>query len=110
MITQDAFTQSYAALKLAMDAAQELAEKAATARRRFTIARDDLLLSNELDGKNADVREAQVRRKLFPEWNEVELWEAAARNGKTRVETARLDVEAQRAQLRLMELTAVTAA
>lgn len=101
---QDAFVKSYETLKLALAAAQELAETAGTARRRFLIARDQLLIGGELDGKNADVREAQLRQKLFPEWAEVEALEAAARNGKAAVEVARLDVEALRVQLRLMEL------
>lgn len=76
------------------------------ARTALETARAELLLDGRLDGKNETQREAQARRLLAREVAELEVNEALARRAKNAAELARLDVEAQRAQLRVMELAA----
>lgn len=103
----DSLADSYAALREALLNTFIINEAVVAAKTALETARGDLLLDGRLDGKNEALREAQARRLLVKEATEVEVNEALARRAKNVAELARLDVEARRAQLRVMELAAV---
>ena len=103
---QDALSNSYRQLKSALAEALEAAERVANARRVLEFGRDALMLNGKLDGKNEAIREAQARTEMSTEVYDLEAAESQQRQAKFMVELARLDVEEQRAKLRLMELQA----
>lgn len=105
--TLEGMADSYAALREALLNTFIINEAVVAAKTALETARGDLLLDGRLDGKNEALREAQARRLLVKEATEVEVNEALARRAKNVAELARLDVEARRAQLRVMELAAV---
>lgn len=109
MLTIDAITTSYEALKAAVLDAFEANETAIVTKNALEAMRLSMMMTGEIDGKNEAQREAQARQLLDGKYQAVEMSESAARLAKTRLEIARLDVEKNRAQLRVMELAAVAA-
>lgn len=109
MLTIEAITTSYEALKAAVLTAFDANETAIATKNALEAMRLSMIMTGEIDGKNEAQREAQARQLLDTKYEAVELSESAARRAKTELEIARLDVEAQRAQLRLMEVAAAVA-
>ncbi|MCA9868612.1 MAG: hypothetical protein KC410_19140 [Anaerolineales bacterium] len=104
MLTNETLTTTYEALKAAVVTAFSTGEMAIQAKAAFETGKAALLLDGRLDGKNQEQRDAQARELLSVLYRNAEVAEKAAREAKCGLETARLDVEVVRAQLRLLEL------
>lgn len=101
---------AYAVLQEAVEASFNANELVIAARSALDAGRATLLLDGRLDGKNEAQREAQARRLLDRDFATLEADEAAARRAKHQMDMARLQVEALRTQVRLLELEATAAA
>lgn len=107
---QEQIVKAYQILKATMVEALDAAEQVADIRHTIDFGRNALMLNGKLDGKNEAVREAQAQTELSSEYYALLGAESRQRRTKLQAELARLDVEALRAQLRLMELETAEAA
>ena len=67
--------------------------------------RAELLESGEIDGKNAETREAQLNTRTEAEANKLESFEGMARQADLRLRCAQLEVERCKTLLKLVEVT-----
>jgi hypothetical protein len=65
-----------------------------------------LLESGVINGKNAEIREAQVRLELYEQFEQIELIRVHEDGARMNMEFARLEVEKLRALLRVEEVIA----
>lgn len=100
---------AYLSFAAATAVAFQAGEEAITAKAKLEMARLEALASGAIDGKNAEIREAQARSILAAEFAAAEFADMAARTAKHALELARIEVERVRAVLRLSELTAAAA-
>ncbi len=105
---KDEFIKAYRMListtNLYREAAIDLEEeKKLLVRKRFV-----LLESGEIDGKNAEIREAQMFGKLADEHLQIDVKEVTVATLAKNRELASLEVELQKGLLRIEELSSVS--
>ena len=83
-------------------AARELSEKEGD----IEVKKAMLYDSGEINGRNAEVRDAQVKLNLFQEFEDLELLKQFEEQARTQLELARTEVERVRALLRIEEIIA----
>ena len=79
-------------------------EKAIYFNRKLEDDKDVLITSGKIDGKNAEIREAQLRDKLADQYNELAISQNVERAAKKNYDLAMFDVDTVKIMVRLMEL------
>jgi len=95
-------------LKEALKAQHEIAQTLSLYKMDFEKSKAQTLLSGEIEGKNAPEREASLRLKLSDGYEILEDLENQKRDADTVLAVARVEWDAMRYQLRLMEVLKTT--
>lgn len=75
------------------------------ARTKLESQKTELLAFGVIDGKNAEVREAQIRDRLASEYRELDAAQGAVAEARTGVTLAQIEVDRCKTLLRLLEVT-----
>jgi len=91
-------------LQATRDALYNAAENVIQTKADFETQKADLSLSGKLDGKNAELREAQARTFLMDAFEAVAIVERSERGARYRFDKASIDVDTVKTLLRIAEL------
>lgn len=106
MINDGTITTVYAVLKESLHRYQEAEWHKIEAETDLKKLERDVLLSDKIDGRNAQIRDAQMRKVLADQYDTLYKLEREAQAAKDDLELARIDVEHARLQMRYEELVA----
>lgn len=98
-------TTAFQNLQDARDALYAAAENVIQTKADFETQKADLALSGKLDGKNAELREAQARTFLADAFEAVAIVERNERAARYKFDKASIDVDTAKTLLRIAELT-----
>jgi hypothetical protein len=76
----------------------------ATERSEFEAAKADLLASGVIDGKNAEIREAQIKTQLAHRYEALAISQQELARRRTALTRAQIEVDRAKTLLRLMEI------
>ena len=97
-------TNAFANAQTARDNLYESAENNIATKEALETAKVEIALSGKLDGKNAEIREAQARTLLADQFLAVTITERSERTARYRFDKNALDVDAVKTLLRIAEL------
>ena len=80
-------------------------ENAITAKAELDTAKYGALMAGVIDGKNAEIREAQLKDHLEAEYAKLELAEKAERGARYGFDKASIEVDTLKTLLRIAELS-----
>lgn len=104
MIDADTINAAYDQLHADMYDMHVATLKETERKRQLETRRSELLDSGEIDGKNAELREAQLKVRVYPELRNLDEAQAAVRDAELNLRIAQLNVERCKALLKLMEV------
>ena len=104
MITAEAINAAYEKLRAAQIEVFNTGGSVLEAKEKLAARRAELLSSGEIDGKNAETREAQLLTRTEAEAQRLALAEGMAREAELRLRCAGLEVERCKTLLKLMEV------
>lgn len=105
MINADAINTAYQNLKAAQVEVFNASGGVLDAKEKLAARRAELLSSGEIDGRNAETREAQLMTRTEAEVQQLALAEGMAREAELRLRCAGLEVERCKTLLKLLEVT-----
>ena len=97
-------TQAFTNLEMSRTALFTAAEAAITAKADLENAKYQALIGGVIDGKNAEIREAQLKSHLEAYYAKLELAEKAERGARHGFEMASIEVDTVKTLLRIAEL------
>jgi hypothetical protein len=109
VITADAINAAYAKLTTAQVQGFNAAGGVLDAKEKLARRRAALLDSGEIDGKNAETREGQLRARTEHELGYVETAESLMRQADLTLRCAQLEVDRCKTLLKLLEVTGIKA-
>lgn len=95
---------AFASTQSARDDLYAAAENNIATKEALETARAEIALSGKLDGKNADLREAQAQTLLAEQFLALTITERAERAARYHFDKAALDVDTAKTLLRIAEL------
>ena len=98
-------TTAFENLQAARESLYSAAENAIQTKADFETQKVDLSLSGKLDGKNAELREAQARTFLTDAFDAVAIVERSERAARYKFDKASIDVDTVKTLLRIAELS-----
>lgn len=105
MINADTINAAYKNLSAAQVEVHNATTGVLEAKEKLSARRAEFLEMGEIDGKNAETREAQLKTRTEPEAHRVAAAEGMAREAELRLRCAGLEVERCKTLLKLMEVT-----
>ena len=104
MIDADTINAAYKKLTAAQVEVHNATAGVLEAKEKLSARRAELLETGEIDGKNAETREAQLKTRTEPEAHRVAAAECMAREAELRLRCAGLEVDRCKLLIKLMEV------
>ena len=105
-MNEEMITNAYEDLALAKEEVFQTGEHTIEKKAALEWRKVDAMQNGEIEGKNAEVRDAAAKALLAPEYEVLELAEKDERKARFDYDMAFIEVERVRAVLRLLEITA----
>ncbi len=105
MITARHINEAYDDLSRATRAVAAVTDQEAARRAALETKKAELLAMGTIDGKNAEVREAQLRDRLATEYAELADVQSNVAGARTNLAVCQIEVERCKTLLKLLEVT-----
>lgn len=104
IITEQEIQNAFASLDDATLRAAIAINEESLDRTNLDVAKSELLASGQIDGKNAEIREGQIKDKLAPLYAQLALKQEEVTRCRNVLNRAQIDVDRVKTLLRLMEV------